>query len=51
MDEGKVLIHFLADVSLLERIDNLRWKQRDPSRAETIRRLLESALSSAERTE
>ena len=44
MPTEKPKILFVADVDLVERLDDYRYENRIPSRSETIRRLLEEAL-------
>ena len=41
---GPILLTLIVDRELLEKIDNLRFSERFPSRAETMRWLLEWSL-------
>jgi metal-responsive CopG/Arc/MetJ family transcriptional regulator len=49
MPSDKPKILFVVDDDLLARIDDYRYANRIPSRAETIRRLVEASLSAAEK--
>jgi metal-responsive CopG/Arc/MetJ family transcriptional regulator len=47
-DKGPERVILLVPSRLLERIDTFRYSRRIPSRAEAIRRLIESSLKAEE---
>lgn len=49
MPSDKPKILFVVDDELLARIDDYRYANRIPSRAEAIRRLVEASLAAAEK--
>ena len=49
MTTSKPQILITLDETLLERIENFRYSSRIPTRAETIRRLIEEALKKHEK--